>query len=235
MTTFSQLVDDMVSELVRPDLRDAMATYVNQSVREIHIKPNVSSAILFDANRFEDQLTVNTNDGYLFTLPSPTHFMDVEAMYARSRGIYVRKRSPRVVRNPSTEVYNDIYWYRSGAYLSISGLGINDIIDLSWFEYPRSLKYQPLTGISPRVVTYDIELDTYKLIIGGGVPSDAQMLVATHWMLQRHSEVIKQGVRAKIWARVGDGDRARMAFSSFEQGRQGIWMSEPSSGEQNDQ
>lgn len=228
MTTFSQLVDDVVAELLRPDLLAAIAQYTNQSVREIHFKPNVSAPVLFDANRIEDLIPITTDDSFLWPIPSATRFQDIEAIYLPDPGVYATPRKPMVNRNYSTEPGSQYYWYRTGPQIAISGVvsGWNAMI--SYFMYPQTHAYKVSAS---RLIQYNVDLDTYTLIAGGGAPSQSQLDSETNWVLQRWGEsVIKEGVRAKTFKRIGDEGRARMAFSAFQTQMGGIWLGEPSSG-----
>jgi hypothetical protein len=79
-----------------------------------------------------------------------------------------------------------------------------------------------------RTIEYDKDTDTYSLV-GGGTPTEEQLEVETHWLLQRHGECVKEGTRAKLYKRLADESRARMAFSAFESMRTGVTLNEPSS------
>lgn len=226
MTTFSQLVDDMVTETLRPDLRASIATYANQTIREIHFKPNVSAPTKYDANRVEDDLNITSDAPWLWDLPSATRFMDVEALYINELGLYVPKKNPRLAKEPSFEPYSDVFYYRSGTQLAVAGVTNGQTAKISYFMFPMTLAYQPTPGT--RVVTYDITDDTYKLI-AGGVPSQPQLDAATNWVLQRWHDTVREGVRAKLYKRIADEGRARMAFSAYETAKNGLWMAEPAS------
>jgi hypothetical protein len=227
MTTFSQLVDDIVTELVRPDMKVSITSYVNQTVRELHFKPGLNAPINYDANRIEEELTATTDGTWLWTLPSSTRFQDVEALFCDDLGIYIERRNPRIALQPTFQPYADVYWYRSASQIAITGVNNGYKIRASYFMFPSTLLYKVSTA---RVVRFDADTDSYVLVAGGGVPTDAQLALETHWMLQRWGEsVIKEGVRAKTWKRLGDDGRARMAFSSFESLKASVWNSEPAS------
>lgn len=226
MTTFSQLVDDMTTELLRPDLRTAVAAYVNQTVRELHFRPNGAAPILYDANRNEDDLAINTDTTWLWTIPSVTRFQDVEAIYLDDIGRYIPRKNPRISLEPSFEPFADLYWYRGGNTIAINGVANGWTGKISYFLFPQTLAYQ---AAAARVVTFDAATDSYNLVGGGGSPSQAQLDAATHWMLQRWDTVIRESVRSKMWKRLGDGDRARMSFSAYEAMRLALWQSEPAS------
>ena len=228
MTTYTQLVNDMVEELLRPDKRGAICSYLNQTVREIHFKSANQAPIRFDANRFEDEFAINTDSPYIWSIPFPSAFQSVEAFYNPEFGIYVPPRNPKVTQEFSFQPYRDVYWYRSGAYIAISGLTNGGTLKATWFQFPPSLVDQSAVPDAQRVV-WDPITYAYKFASGGGIPTQPEIDLAAHWMLERWEETLKQGVRAKVYAGMGDGDRARMMFSAFEAQRAGLWESEPSS------
>src|SRR3546814_15245541 len=53
MTTFSQLVDTIMSESRRPDLQTEIATYINQTVRELHFDSEQNKILYFNDNMRE--------------------------------------------------------------------------------------------------------------------------------------------------------------------------------------
>lgn len=228
MTTFSQLVDDIVKELLRPDMKDTIATYTNQTIRDVHFRPNVNSPILYDANRYESEEPVLTDGTWLWSIPSNTRFQDVEAIFIEELGVYVKRKNPRVALEQSFEPDANLYWYRSGPAIAIQGVVAGWTAKFSYHMFPRTLGYKPTAGANARLIQFDADADEYTLI-AGGAPSEAQLETETHWILQRWADSVKEGVRAKIWKRLGDMERTRMAYSAFESMRTSIWNTEPSS------
>ncbi len=226
MTTFSQLVDDLVVELVRPDLRITMATYANQTIREIHSRPQTRSQTFFDANRMEYEETIAADGPWLWTIPSVTSFQKLEAVYLPEMDLYIRERTPSVAHRESAEPFREFYWYRSGDKIAVAGPLVGLKLQLSYFQYPRTLSYK---AAEIRVVRFDVDTDAYVLVAGGGTPTEDQLLLETSWPLQRWPDSIKEGVRAKTYKRIGDNDRTRMSFSAFEAMKEVIWNSESSS------
>lgn len=224
MTTFSQLIDEVATEMLRPDLRASMASYVNQTVREMHFKPGIQVPVDFDANRVEEEVTVTTDGTWLWPVPSSTRFQKLEAAWNKDLGIYSRLKSPRVSLEFSNEPDYKVYHYRSGETYAFQGVAIDQILWLAYLMFPRTLAYK---ASADRAVRYDYDTDTYVLV-AGGVPTQAQMDAETNWMLQRWSETIKEGLRAKAYKRLGDEGRMRVSFSAFETMRAGVWISEPS-------
>lgn len=226
MTTFSACVDSLVTELYRPDLLAAFAAYLNQTVREMHFRPNMNAPILFDANRNEDEITQTQADApLLWALPSVTRFQGLESAYCPELGMYIPARNPRVSLTESFEPFNDVYYYRGGNVIAFSGIPKDATVQLTYHLFPRSLTYKV---VADRVVVYNADTESYDKV-GGGTPTVAELDAETHWLLQRWDSVISEGVRSKVWRRLGDMDRTRTSYSAFESMRAAIWNSEPSS------
>ncbi|KAK0039462.1 hypothetical protein Bpfe_031139 [Biomphalaria pfeifferi] len=226
MTTFSQLVDDVVKELLRPDQLENIATYTNQTIRELHIRPSTQSQTFFDANRVEEELAVLTDGPWLWSIPSVTRFQKLEAIYCPQMNLYIQEKTPSVAFRNSDDPFHNYYWYRTGPQIAVAGALAGLDLQLSYFMYPRTFPYKLLVN---RIVKFDADLDAYVLIAGGGTPTQDQIDAETAWPLQRWPDAIKEGVRAKLFKRLGDSDRTRMAYSAFESMRMAVWNSEPSS------
>ena len=224
MTTFSKLVDDIVIELKRPDLRVDFASYANQTIREVHFRPAVNAPILFDANRIEDLLTVDTDGSWLWTIPSVTSFQSLELAMLNDSQIIIEPKSPRVMATYSTEPWARLGWYRTGHAIAFGGVSIGQQIAISYFMFPRGLAYKPVLD---RVVAYDVDTDSYNRVGGGAPLTDDELAKETNWILQRWEQVVKEGVRTKAFKRMGDELRTRTFYSSYEQARTGLWNSEP--------
>ncbi len=225
-TTFSQLVDDLAVELRRSDLRDTIATYVNQSVRELHSRPSQNVIVKFDANRVEDEQVVASANPYLWQIPSVTRFIDIETAYLPEYGIYVPPKNPKISREFSFQPNSEIYYYRTGPTYAFAGIGVGATVQLSYFMYPRFLAYKASVD---RLVRYDPDTDSFVLIAGGGAPTEEQLDLEVHWPIMRWADTIRQGARSKVYGRLGDMDRSRTAYSAFESSRMTVWNSEPSS------
>lgn len=222
MTTFSQLVDGIVAETLRPDQLTSIVTYTNQTIREVHTRPATNIPILFDANREELELTVNA-DPFIWSLPSVTRFQKLEAAYVPELEIYIEQRSPRIIRNFSFEPYSELGYYRTADTYAFMGVEIGFHLWLSYFQFPRTLAYQP----KPRV-EYDPVTDSYKQPNGSDA-TPAQLELCTNWVLQRWADTIREGVRAKVWKRLSDDSRTRMAYSAYTSAQTGLWNTEPAS------
>lgn len=225
MTTFSQLIDDVATEMLRPDLRAAMGSWVNQTVREMHFKPGLNVPVGYDANRTEEAVTVTTDRTWLWPIPSSTRFQKLEAAYNKNLGAYSKVKTPQVSLQYSLEPDATLFHYRSGDTYAFQGVTLNQEIWLAYKQFPRTLQYKIPAN---RQVRYDVDTDSYVLI-AGGVPTQAQLDAETHWVLQRWTEEVKEGLRAKAYKRLGDELRMRVSFSAYETMREGVWLSEPSS------
>lgn len=227
MTTFSQLVDEVVLELLRPDMTVVIAQYANQTIREMHSRPATNAPVYFDANRNEDELTVTTDSPWLWEIPSMTRFQKLETVYCPDLDIYLEARQPRMIHQASYEPYAEQFYYRTGTMYAFAGLAAGMLIHASYFMYPRVLAYKATNN---RVVRFNPDTDSYEQIANPGTPAtEPQLELETNWLLQRHDSTIREGVRAKIWKRIGDDSRTRTAYSAFESARTAVWNTEPSS------
>lgn len=226
MTTFSQLVDDMILETRRPDLATEIRSYVNQTIRELHFAPDRGNVILYRENLRELSLVASVESGFTWEVPNWDRWQTMAAVRLDncfdSDGfpVYASERTPGRTLNQQTEFY-----YRAGNYFAFSGYGgLNAVIALAYFEYPRRLKYfDALT----RPASYDPEAGwTYA----ADIITDEQKLEAqeqtTNWILFRWADVLTEGIRAKVYKRASDDSRARTSYSLYSQLRQGLYTSE---------
>jgi hypothetical protein len=226
VTTFSQLVDDLVRERQRPDLLQSAAMGANQVIRQIHFRGSGpgGSRIQFDANRFEASITLEGAEPFLWPIPHPNRFQGIEAIWNRTLNGYHQLRRPAVNRALSKEPFAERFWYRTGPQIALSGARLGHQLDISFFEYPRRLPY---LAVADRTVIYNAEEDTYELA-GGGTPTEEQLEAETNWVLTRWASVVEAGVRNLLFAYTGDEARTRVSFSIFENLRTQLWHEEPS-------
>lgn len=224
--TFSQLVDGMASETKRPDLVSEITAYVNQTIRETHFTQDRNAAIFYRENFTELQLTPNTASGFAWDIPSPTTFQKMAAVNYPfvfdddSKPTWARETTPGRHLNGMENFY-----YRAGGRFVFSGYGgVNAPINIGWYEFPRSLKYK-LPAARP--ATFDIESGwTYDPAVNTPELEEAARSLVTNWLILRWNDVIEEGVRAKVYKRLGDTERARTAYSLYGSLRTGLWTSE---------
>lgn len=226
MFTFSQLVDDMVSETKRPDLVSEIARYVNQTIREVHFDPQRNGAIFFDENFKEEQVVATSESQQVWNIENPTTFQKMAAVGYPTQ--WDRDHSPiwATETSPGRHLNSlQYFYYRTGNSFVFSGYGaVGSRINLGWYEYPRSLKYK-LPAARP--ATYDAE-DGWTYAPGVNTPEmqEAAQILVTNWLLMRWNEVIAEGVRAKLYKRISDTDRSRTSYSLYQSLRQGLVTSE---------
>ena len=226
MTTFSQLVDIAVSETKRPDLVSEIATYLNQTIREVHFTADRNAALLFPENFRETLLTATSESGFSWSIPNPGTFQAMQVVkypmvYTRlGEDVYAKMTTPG--RHLADLEY---YYYRVGGAFVFSGYGgINGQIAIGWFEFPRSLKYKTAAA---RPASFDIESGwAYPDEVNTPELEEAARLVSTNWLLLRWHDVLLEGVRAKVYKRLSDTERARTCYSLYGSLRQGLWTSE---------
>lgn len=227
MTTFSQLIDDTIIELVRPDLLQMMPSYLNQTIRELHMFSRDGTPVFYDDNRREELVTLSNmdiNEGvYNWQIPNMALFQGVGALWYDSVGRYVQPGNPQTARIVSGYPGERRYWYRSGQYIVFSDAGRDgQTVRVMYYEYPRSLVYYP-DGKSP--ILFNRETGLYELNPNRQdqtLTYDQAMDRSTNWMLQRHEETQREGLRAKAWKRADDNNRAKLSYSTFETQKLGI-------------
>lgn len=227
MFTLSQLVDDLIAETGRPDMLVEATRYVNQTIREAHFTPDRKAATLFKGNFRESQLTATSETGFTWDVPNPATFQIMAAVQfpetfdSGGHAVWPREVTPGPhLRN------TDYYFYRVGDTFAFSGYnGINALINLAYYEFPPSLKYYEEAN---RPATYD-PVDGWSYHEDYDSTEELQLTarnLVTNWMILRWSDVISEGVRAKLYKRTSDTERARLCYSAYESLRQGLWTSE---------
>lgn len=226
MTTFSQLVDEMTIELIRPDLLDTITSYVNQTIRELHARRADSSPILFASNRIEAEWTVAASPA-VWPVPSVTRFQTMEAAYCEALDAVFKPRNPGRINEEQFAPSNRFYRYRTGPAFAFGDRArlslIGHTIKLSYFEFPRLLKYYEPAA---RPAIWDMETESFAY--ADAYDSTAELrataeLLTTNWILLRWGEsVVKQGVRAKVFARLGEQERSKTSYSAFEAMREAM-------------
>lgn len=227
MTTFSQLVDEMSYEILRPDLRMTqgrvdggyIASSINQTIREVHTgKGGITHK--FASNRVEEELIAPSDavNHWNYPIPNFNRFQAVEAIYYNLPNKYAKLTPPGIVnismRGPIEDLF---YYYQSGAYLTMHGFGpAGSKILLSSFYYPRSLVYHTGTALDPRWAEYNTELESWTYRDGTGKTNEELQELSTNWILLRWPDLIREGVRAKVYKRLGDETRQRTSYSSYE-------------------
>lgn len=226
MLTFSQLVDNLVSEVKRPDLTSDIVKYLNQTVRECHISPDRNAIQFYRDNAREIQLTATSESNYVWDIPKPQLFQAIASvnypLQFDSHGQSVWPTETRPGRHLSQMTH---YFYRVAQSVVFAGAGgVGGLINVYWYEYPGSLPYLK-QGCRP------MEYDSYgnKIYapewIHDHARDDADVL-CTNWMIDRWADVISEGVRAKVYKRVSDDSRARTCYSLYQQLRQGLVTAE---------
>lgn len=217
MTTFSQLVDRILVEVVRPDLLATAAAYLNQTIREAHSDAETNFPVLFDDNRLETRIAVTSVDvetgAFVWALPDIVRLQRIEEVFYNSIKRSVYQRSLKGLRTPNlNDPMDQYYWYRVGNSIAFSKPGVSgSFIDIAYHLFPRSLVYYKA---AERKVIFDDENQIFMYDPTVTDP-EAAMAKASNWLLSRHTEMLAEGVRAKIYKRLADTERARLCYSQY--------------------
>jgi predicted secreted protein len=221
------MVDELVAEVRRPDMLTDTLRYLNQTVREAHFSTDRKAAILYRSNFAELQLTANVATGFSWNVTNPATFQGMsgvqypETFDSDGYAVWPAEVMPgRHLRG------KDHYYYRVGDTFVFSGYnGIGSLINLGFHQFPPSLKYY---AIADRPATYDVE-DGWSYHASYNSTDELKETargLVTNWLIHRWADVISEGLRAKIYKRISDTERARLCYSAYESLRQGLWTSE---------
>jgi hypothetical protein len=226
MTTFSQLIDNVLLETSRLDLLPHAISYLRQTIRECHLDPERNTAIFLWPNYAEDQVTADEESAYSWPIPDTTRFQGLQmvkydSVFEDGYNVYALPMVPGRAGNDQRRVYQQV-----GDQVIFRGYGgVGGIISLAYFEYPRSLKYyaealRPATWDEESGYTYlpayDLDDDTREAARG----------LTVNWLLERWDMVLEEGLRAKLYKRLSDTERARTCYSLYMSLRLGLQNSE---------
>lgn len=227
MTTFSQLVDEIILQTHRADSIALVSAMLNLTLREVFFTDR-NTPVFYSSARKEFQLISTVESGLLWTPPVIRSFQALETMRfddilnINGQPTYAVQANPGAVINERKHFY-----YRSGDSFAIAGFGgIGSSVSLSWFEYVPSLKYFPNDLTRPANfdeitgTTYNPPFDVDQ------ASKDAADALTTNWLLSRWGDVIAEGVRAKVWKHFADDGRARISFSLFQNLRESLYRAE---------
>lgn len=229
MTTFSQLVDDMAAETLRPDfLRNGViASYTNQTIREVHTMNDGQRVCRFSSNREEFRLnTGDTDTGFSWAIERVNCYQATESVYYPAVQRPARELNPgsfdvNVGRDDVSERFS---YYRSGPTMWFRGYGgAGQEIWISAFYYPRSLVYH---AVGERWATWDPETESFTYKPSTGKTTEELEDLSTNWILLRWGELVKEGVRAKVYKRLADSARAQLCYSAYMNARSEMQMQE---------
>lgn len=226
MTTFSQLVDEMASEMVRPDFKGVIASYINQTVREVHTGAD-GTRFRFHDNRVELEIIVpdGYDDSYVWPISNYTMHQATETVWYDTVKKKASLRTPGKVNLAGSESFDKYYFYPSGPNLCFFGYGKSGaLIKVSKLEYPRSLVYR--RAQDNRWASYDAESMSWTYNTDLTVTEEEKQLRSTNWIIMRWTELIREGVRAKVYKRLGDQARMGPSYSAYQEARKAFELQE---------
>lgn len=239
MTTFSQLIDEIVAETRRPDLLREAVRYLNQTIREIHQEPSGSNTVYYAENLREIQIQATVESGHVWDAPNPSVHQGVTAVrfddaHRRENINYYHSTLEEDIyathQRPGPGFGREYFaYYRGGSRYVFGGKigygGIGARITIAYFEFPRDLKYMPPDERPAVFDSYDGWLYTDAANV-----SDETRLAAreqtSNWLTLRWESTLMEGLRAKIYKRLSDTERARTSYSLYESLRRGVFTTE---------
>jgi hypothetical protein len=227
MSTFSQIVDKIILETKRPDMKSDIISYLNQTMRELHTEPTRGNAAHYETNLKEDVLLSDSDSNFYWEIPKPQVFQGIRSVRYDS---LLDRHGNQVWAEPiqPSRAMNgvDYFFYRSGSRFYFRGYGgLQKLISMAWYEFTPSLDYyakalRPAEWSNSTGWTYLTAYDTDET-----TRAVARALVG-NWILDRWDTVVEEGLRAKVYKRASDDSRARTCYSLFKQMHQNLYTSE---------
>lgn len=226
MTTFSQLVDSVLAETSRLDLQAHAISYLRQTIRECHLDPERNTAIFMWPNYAEAQLTADEDSAFSWQIPDTTRFQGeqmvrFDSVWEDGKQVFATPLIPGYGGNLQRYAYQKV-----GDRIIFSGYGqTGGIISLAYYQFPPALKYY---SVATRPASWD-EVDGYTYHADYNTTDELKeeaRLLTTNWLLERWDMVLEEGLRAKIYKRLSDTERARTSYSLYMSLRLGLQNSE---------
>lgn len=218
MTSFSQLVDTVIQQTQRPNLKSRIIAIVANVIYELHSTAD-KGVIFYAANRKEELLNITVDQ--VLTWDAPINLQRVEAarydlvLDYRNHPVYAKEVKPG--RRMNDEPF---YFYRNaGGFTFVNCGSVGWTISLAYFQRLTPLVYYEVVD---RPATWDPVTLTWSYLtaVTDQQKVDAEALV-THWMLQDHDAVILEGALATLWKEAGDA-RSIASFSRYSTLRQAL-------------
>lgn len=226
MATFSQLVDSVTTEVSRPDMTTTVAEYLRQAIREVHLDPERATPVALWPNYAEAQVTADVDSAYHWLIPDTTRFQSLGMVRYDSVWVDGYQVHPTPLPRAGMSERLSHAYQQVGDRVIFKGYGgTGGVISIAYFQYPKALKYYP---VATRPASYD-EVDGYTYLPAYDVDDttrESARLLTTNWLLERWDMILAEGMRAKIYKRLGDESRARLCYSAYMQLRAGLINSE---------
>lgn len=225
-TTFSQMIDSILQETRRPDLRPESIRYLNQSMRECYFEPERNTVVFMKQAYREARVVVATENSASWDIPFPALYQGTgavrfDSVWADNKPVYAKRLSPG--RRFETEPY---VFQETGESLLFRGYGgVGASISISYYEFLRSCKYY---APADRPASYD-EDEGWTYLPAFDIDATTRLaarLLVSNWLLMGWDMTLEEGLRAKIYKRLSDDARQRVSYSLWMQQRKGIISTE---------
>lgn len=240
---FSELVDEAVSRSRRPDKQADIASYANQTLRELQSMKNGA----FTKDLVETSVTVGPTDATPFIWSRPEHFRIMRAVAYQSYMGSVGRVWPKFLRIGKRQDEHDYYYYGAADYFVFAGVGgpTNNprsgglaqfgpiTIELGYYVKFRRYQYY-IIGLRPAVYSRDAESWSFNLVNIPDPPPDVSdipsllppnntfntqqqyaIYLVSNWLLKDYYDTVLEGTLAKLFKSVGDA-RAPSSFALFK-------------------
>ena len=233
---FSETVDSIIARCGRPDRQADIVDWLNSTIRETQCRA------LFYKDMCEDQIAA-VSDPLIWTYPRKFRQMkcvkypDQITMYDGTYTIGLGSTYIDMVQPGKLQRDTWQYYYAASNYLTFCGCGSDgSMMSVAYYTYLPRLQYYAL-GQRPATWTQwsdDPNQDGFWSFLDGspnydpysGVdPTPTQKVgiaKVSNWLLLNYTELLKEGVLAKVFKSIKDNDRAATSYSLYKQYQQDL-------------
>lgn len=217
MSTFSEVVDTIVTRSGRPARRKDIESHVRATIRECQVEA------VFARDLYEDTIVTDGTTPFIWERPVNLRIMKTVNFLNINTGEIIY---PEYF--PPGKIQKDIpfYYYGGPTYFAFSGLGDAGVnLNVAYYTYaPRFIYYAE--NSRPAFFDFDPDSETfntwqylsagsYVSTLGSAALDEAARELVTNWLLFDWQHVIEEGGCAKIFKTVGD-PRDRPAYALFK-------------------
>ena len=217
---FSELVDTVIRRTNRPDFKEDIIAYVNETMRAVQndslFTRDMVEDVAYDINK-EENIVEPLN---VYVWKRPPRMRQLRAVAYENR-MGMDRYYPVNIPPSNTQLPHDSYYYGSGDSIVFCDSAGLFIIKVAYYQNFRTLKYYE-EGKRPAVFNTDTEQWSYLNENGEYVDTledevaeqQARELVS-NWLLMDYQGLLINGANTKVFSVLND-PRNKVEYSNFQ-------------------
>lgn len=195
---FSELVDRLVHEIGRPDARNDLAYWANETMRDISKRED-----WVDDSVEEEFQPIDFNAPAVWTPSVGRSRFRREDILLDACGCEGIATKPSARLRSGNDGFS--YYHSGGSFVMKDACWP---VAIYYYAYRPWLKYYP---VGERPAVFDVEANDW------GTASEADIALVSNWMLERHNKVVMDGTMSNFFASKQD-PRQQVKYAAYEQG-----------------